>query len=306
MEFETSSSKNPLSFMDFYRTLPSDLTAKSKSGGVISAATLVVIFILLWAEIGHFFSERRYSTIMVERVTGHDKINIELNMTVHDYGCHSLFLKYRTRTKGYLIDKVDQSNLKFEDDQGGCRIAGTSSIVKVPGYLEIAIRKAGTKEVALPHAIEHLYLGDNIFNDDEAIWQEDIPEIVFNPLRGHEELEAQPGYDTEYHLQLVHSALQFERGSALVDPYQYSYTSKTIKSRSPYPSIKFFFDWSPITIKYGVKNYYYSDLGGRLIATIGGCFTIAMFLHTFLISSTQSILSSVSNVSPITSTKLGA
>lgn len=45
-------------------------------------------------------------------------------------------------------------------------------------------------------------------------------QIVFNPLRGHEELEAQPGYDTEYHLQLVHSALQFERGSELVDPYQ--------------------------------------------------------------------------------------
>jgi hypothetical protein len=60
MEFETSTSsgKNPLAFMDFYRTLPSDFTAKSKSGGMISIATLVVIFVLLWAEIGHFFSGR--------------------------------------------------------------------------------------------------------------------------------------------------------------------------------------------------------------------------------------------------------
>ena len=38
-------------------------------------------------------SERKYSTIMVERITGHDKIGLNINMTVHDYGCHSLFLK---------------------------------------------------------------------------------------------------------------------------------------------------------------------------------------------------------------------
>ena len=51
------------------------------------------------------------------------------------------------------------------------------------------------------------------------------------------------------------------------------------------------------------RNYYYSDLGGRLIATIGGCFTIAMFLHTFLISSAQAV---VHRVSPISTTTLGA
>ena len=51
------------------------------------------------------------------------------------------------------------------------------------------------------------------------------------------------------------------------------------------------------------RSYHYSDLGGRLIATIGGCFTIAMFVHTFLISTTQSV---IQRVSPVSSTKLGA
>lgn len=296
--------QGPLAVMDFYRTLPADLTAKSKSGGFISVGTLVVIFMLLWAEIGNFFSERKYSTIMVERITGHDKIGLNINMTVHDYGCHSLFLKYRTRTKGYLIDKVDESKLAFEDDHhGGCTIIGETAIVKVPGYLEIALRKAGSKEVSLPHTIEHLYLGDNIFLQDDAVWHDDIPEIVFNPLRDHDEKLADPGMDTEYHLQLVHTALQLQRNGELADPYQYSYTTKSVKSKKVYPSVKFFFDWSPITIKYGIKNYYYSDLGGRLIATIGGCFTIAMFLHTFLITSAQAV---IARVSPMSSTKLGA
>ena len=48
--------QNPLAALDFYRTLPSDLTARSKSGGLISVGTMVVIFMLLWAEIGHFFA----------------------------------------------------------------------------------------------------------------------------------------------------------------------------------------------------------------------------------------------------------
>lgn len=43
--------------------------------------------------------------------------------------------------------------------------------------LQIALRRAGTKEVALPHTIEHIYIGDNIFDDDEAVWHEDIPEV---------------------------------------------------------------------------------------------------------------------------------
>ena len=51
--------QGPLAVMDFYRTLPADLTAKSKSGGFISVGTLVVIFMLLWAEIGNFFSGKR-------------------------------------------------------------------------------------------------------------------------------------------------------------------------------------------------------------------------------------------------------
>ena len=44
-------------------------------------------------------------------------------------------------------------------------------------YEQVSIRKAGTKEVALPHTIEHLYLGDNVFDDDEEVWQDDIPEV---------------------------------------------------------------------------------------------------------------------------------
>ena len=54
-----SAPQSPLAVLDFYRTLPSDLTAKSKSGGFISVGTLVIIFMLLWAEIGNFFSGTR-------------------------------------------------------------------------------------------------------------------------------------------------------------------------------------------------------------------------------------------------------
>ena len=46
--------------------------------------------------------------------------------------------QYRTRTKGYLIDHVDQSHLRFHDENGGCVITGETSIVKVPGFLEVA------------------------------------------------------------------------------------------------------------------------------------------------------------------------
>ena len=49
-----------------------------------------------------------------------------------------LTFQYRTRTKGYLIDHVDQSHLRFHDENGGCVITGDTSIVKVPGYLEVA------------------------------------------------------------------------------------------------------------------------------------------------------------------------
>ena len=45
-------------------------------------------------------------------------------------------------------------------------------------------------------------------------------QIVFNPLREHEELEVKPATDTEYHLQLVHTILQFERDGSVADPYQ--------------------------------------------------------------------------------------
>ena len=48
---------------------------------------------------------------------------------------------------------------------------------------QVALRKAGSKEVALPHTIEHLYLGDNIFEDDEAVWHEDIPSVNCSTIK---------------------------------------------------------------------------------------------------------------------------
>ena len=50
---------------------------------------------------------------------------------------------------------------------------------------------------------------------------------MFNPLRDHDEKLADPGMDTEYHLQLVHTALQLQRNGELADPYQVGASSGT-------------------------------------------------------------------------------
>jgi len=248
--------------------------------------------------------DKYYSTVMVGRVPGHDHLNCDINITMLENSCDNILMRYRTASQGKTMFQLDTSLMHFQDYHGSCKIEGIFRIQKVPGFLEITLKKAGSKNISLGHHIDHLMLGDLTTFEDELFLHEDIPSAVYNPLRDHNEYYYIPGHDSEYHLQLVHTVVQLYDEDSKEEPYQYVYTHKYHKTTDSYPGIKFFFDWSPITIKYGLMSFHLVDLLGEYAALTGGVFTAALFVHSFLINFFQAVYDKT--LAPLTATKLSA
>lgn len=267
--------------LDFYRTIPTDLTTRSNKGGLITIVTTVFIILLLAMETNDFFRDKQYSTIYVSRLKSDDRIIVHMNITVHDHQCKRMRMWFRSRKDGFFIGNLERKHIELVDVKGGCMITGETWCSKAPGFLEISIDKGPSKNVTMHHTIHHLSFGDNHPYPQEH-WVYDYPNAIFNPLDEFKEDQSDKGDDIEYHLQLVQTSVEYE--GIEYHPYQFIHTLSHHHTIDKYPGIKMYFDWSPITVFYGQKDYNLIEYIGVCISIIGGTFTLAAFIHSVILT----------------------
>jgi len=264
--------------LDFYRSIPTDLTTRTTKGGLITIVTTIFIILLLAKETTDFFNDKQYSTIYVSRLKSDDKITVHMNITVHDHMCKRMRMWFRSRKNGFFIGNLDRKNIELLNVHGGCNIYGQTWVSKAPGFLEISIDKGPSRNVTMHHTIHHLSFGDEHPVDEH--WGYDYPAAVFNTLDGYHEDIASKGEDVEYHLQLVQTSVENE--GLEYHPYQFIHSLNHHPTDDKYPGVKMYFDWSPITIFYGQKSYWWIDYAGVCISIVGGTFTLAAFIHSVI------------------------
>eukprot|EP01123_Difflugia_compressa_P003078 TRINITY_DN13947_c0_g1_i1.p1 TRINITY_DN13947_c0_g1~~TRINITY_DN13947_c0_g1_i1.p1 ORF type:complete len:198 (+),score=21.96 TRINITY_DN13947_c0_g1_i1:29-595(+) len=182
--------------------------------------------------------------------------------------------------------------LKSQKDEG-CRVTGSILLNRVAGNVNIVPGKLILQNSRYVVDSE-IYQLDNIFNLTHTIhhlaFGDEYPGII-NPLDGvkklWEDTDGSPMY--EYFLQIVPTLYETSWG-LITDTNQYSvteYVQKVIIQGGGVPGIFFMYELSPIIVDYKEASHSFLHFLTNLCAIIGGVYTVASLLDSFIYHTLQ-------------------
>ncbi|GAB6023900.1 hypothetical protein CHUAL_008635 [Chamberlinius hualienensis] len=268
---------------DIYRKVPKDLTQPTLTGAFISVCCCLFIVFLFLAEFASFINPEMQSELFVNGNTNVDeKIPVRLNISLPYLKCEYVGLDIQDDLGRHEVGFVEDI-LKVELGEG-CRFEAKFSINKVPGNFHVSthsLHGAQPDAVDMRHIIHELTFGEPV----EQSWN--IPGS-YNTLESRTRLESSESESHEYILKLVPTIFKTWRN---FESYQYTYAYKSFVSMNfagkSIPALWFRYDLTPITVQYHTRPKPIYSFFTMLCAIIGGTFTVAGILDSFVFSATE-------------------
>jgi len=207
------------------------------------------------------------------------------------------------RKKGWAItnmDLIDQCKRegyieKIKNEEGeGCNIHGSIEVNKVAGKFDFALGKSFQHSVVQGHDLLGFQQGSyNISHRINKLAFGDYFPGLVNPLDGVQWVHETPNGMHQYFIKVVPTIYTDIRGRT-IQSNQYSVTEHFRSSESGHffqslPGIFFFYDISPVKVTFKEEHVPFLHFLTNISAIIGGIFTVAGIIDSFIYHSQKVI-----------------
>lgn len=294
---------------DIYRKIPKDLTQPTNTGGTISLLCIFFIVYLLLAEFYSFIVPQMTSQLFVQNfIENHTDSRIPVYLDISVWGTDCKYLgvdiqddlgrhevgHVQDLTKKILTDTKRKTKIHYENDEEdeeyhgktGCRMNVFFRVNRVPGNFHVSTHASREKPVGndMSHTIHTLIFGDSHENFTQ------IADSSFEALDNITSESSERINSHDYLMKIV-PTIHVTVANETSYPFQYTYVHREFNpARQGYmvnPSIWFRYELNPITVKYKeIRPPLYHFLT-TICAIIGGTFTVAGIVDSFLFSATQ-------------------
>lgn len=215
--------------------------------------------------------------------------------------CEEVQEQYRKKTWAFNPDTVAQCKAegftqKLKEQSGeGCRVHGFLHVNKVQGNFHFAPGKSFQTDHMHIHDLAALSF-QNSFDLSHKITRlsfgQEYPGLV-NPLDGAEKTWRLSGSAMyQYYIKIVPTAYKSTDGD-VINSNQFSVTEHerqlTPNSRGGLPGVFFLYDFSPIMVSFQEHNTSFAHFLTSLCAIVGGIFTVAGIIDSFIYHLMKSI-----------------
>ncbi|XP_039257669.1 endoplasmic reticulum-Golgi intermediate compartment protein 1-like [Styela clava] len=270
---------------DVYRKVPKDLTQPTTAGAAISIACSLFIFFLFISELASFITVDVVSELYVDDPQSGDRIPVYLDISLPGMACEYVGLDIQDEMGRHEVGLVDNTNKVPINEGAGCLFTTSFHINKVPGNFHVSTHSAPSQppNPDMTHEIRELRFGDRIMSNN-------IKNAALNSLSGKKTLEKHALSSHDYVMKIVPTVHENINGDM---QYAYQYTS-AYKDYISYghghrilPAIWFKYELTPITVKYTEKRQPFYHFITMVCAIIGGTFTVAGIVDSFVFSATE-------------------
>ncbi|XP_019878488.1 endoplasmic reticulum-Golgi intermediate compartment protein 3 [Aethina tumida] len=209
--------------------------------------------------------------------------------------CEEVREAYRERR--WALDNLENitqcKNEKFSERlktafQQGCQIYGNLIVNRVSGSFHIAPGKS--------FSVNHVHIHDvqpfssSSFNTSHTIrhlsFGTSIDSLTHNPLKDTYGHATEGATMFQYHIKIVPTSY-VKKDRSIINSYQFSVTKhqkviSLLSGESGMPGIFFQYELSPLMVKYTEKERSFGHFATNVCAIIGGVYTVAGLLDTFL------------------------
>ncbi|XP_015794921.1 endoplasmic reticulum-Golgi intermediate compartment protein 1 [Tetranychus urticae] len=272
---------------DVYRKIPKDLKEDpTNTGAIISLCCCFFITFLFFSELFAYLSLEVVSELYVESSENdsNEKIAVQLNITLPKLSCSAVGLDIQDDMGRHEVGFVENTNKIVLNEGKGCRFEGKFYINKVPGNFHVSTHSAANQpaDIDMSHFIDELMFGD------------DVSQLGltggFNTLRGKDKTNVQAIESHEYHMKIVPTIYEDNKGTKL-QSFQYTSAYKSFLSfhhtGRMMPAIWFRYDLNPITVKYSRRRKHFYTFLTSVCAIIGGTCTVASLIYSIIFTTSK-------------------
>lgn len=272
--------------LDIYRKVPKDLTQPTTTGAVISIGCVTFMLFLFTSELMHFLSGQVVSELFVDNpADSTERIPVYIKVNLPRLKCDYVGLDIQDDMGRHEVGFVENT-VKTPLGEDGCIFEANFLVNRVPGNFHVSTHSADEQpeQIDFAHVIEEVRFGSKINNPD-------VPGN-FNPLHGRTKIDGNTLESHDYVMKVVPTIYEDMSGTQLTS-YQYTYAYRSYISFGHggrvVPAIWFRYDLTPITVKYHVKRPPIYTFLTTVCAIVGGTFTVAGIIDSFIFSAHEMI-----------------
>ncbi|KAL3863877.1 hypothetical protein ACJMK2_005604 [Sinanodonta woodiana] len=273
---------------DIYRKIPKDLTQPTLTGAVVSICSMLFIAFLFISELTLFLTHDIISELTVEDpVRYSEKIPVFANVTILNTKCDFLGIDIQDDMGRHEVGFRDNTQKFPANEDKGCRIESHFLVNKVPGNFHLSTHSAQDQpqSMDMTHIIHQIRFGMEMTKGIEV-------KGSFNPLENVDKSNGNAIGTHDYILRIVPTVFEDRYGNIRF-PYQYTYSYREMVQYSHggriMPVIWFRYELSPITVRYKEKRKPFYQFLTTVCAIVGGTFTVAGILDSFLFTAHEII-----------------
>ncbi|PAA87444.1 hypothetical protein BOX15_Mlig017085g1 [Macrostomum lignano] len=285
---------------DIYRKIPKDLTQPTRTGAIISIATITFCLYLLLSEFSSYLDTEIKSEVYIDDpVKSYEFIPVYINISVLHIPCNRLALVIQDDL-GRQDVGFQLSNIKEKLPSGvGCLLRSSFRVAKISGNFHITTvpdedsSSSSSEDLAasvpsLDHVIHTLSFGSTANSQLRHAFKE---VSSFTPLDNRSVTDKPEGISHDYFLKIVPSI--FDAPSFRLFPYQFTSVYRLLPSGHDHafsygkPAIWFRYETAPVVVKYKEHEKPFYHFLTQACAIIGGSFTVSGILDSLIFSTGQ-------------------
>lgn len=291
--------------LDVFPKTVDDAKEVSVSGGSVSVAVFLCMFLLLCSETSLFLTTNTKYEMEVDTVRG-GMLQANFDITFLALPCSVLSLdamdvsgeheldvvhdvyKRRVGTDGLPFGEVLSQKVRSSRDSGtiadiqaeiaqkqGCNIYGTLMAQKVAGNFHFSLHAQDFQVLA------HVFRDRSLVNTSHVVnhlsFGHDYPGLK-NPLDGEMKILDEGTGTFEYYIKIVPTSFHYLHDE-VVETNQYSVTDHFRKQQDGFPAIYFIYDISPLMVRAKEWRTPFSHFSTQLCAIAGGMYVVAGQMH---------------------------